>query len=409
MVAGSFGAGDRLGVQRQGPGRVDGADDHEIAQQALGQQHVVAEPPGPLDRLLPERAPCLRLAGEVMRAAQCRQGSAEQPLVAQLAGDLDRLFSKLPCRGDVNEASDERGGDQCRGEQRGVGVGVGPPEHRHEQPEGLLLPGPGPPVAASATPRRSTTAVPSGPAGRMPGGAPQVGLIGVQPGQPAALLRPGQISRRRLGHGQEMRAVRRGDRGGLAVAGLDQPLGGEQPDRLQQPVPQRFPGGLGHHQALVHQRPEQIRDIQHIEVTGPAHRLGRVQAEAAGEHRQARQQHPLGAGQQRIRPADRRPQRLLAFQRGAAAPGQQPEPLIQPAVQLGQRHRPQPGRGQLDRQRHPVQPPAHRHRQRPGLLVHGKATPCARARSANSATASEDPGAERPDSPGPGSDSDGTR
>ena len=44
----------------------------------------------------------------------------------------------------------------------------------------------------------------------------------------------------------------------------------------------------------------------------------------------------------------------------------------QPAVQLGQRHRPQPGRGQLDRQRHPVQPPAHRHHQRGGLLIHGQ-------------------------------------
>jgi hypothetical protein len=35
--------------------------------------------------------------------------------------------------------------------------------------------------------------------------------------------------------------------------------------------------------------------------------------------------------------------------------------------------------------------------------------PCARARSMNSATASEDPAAEDPDSPGPGSDSGGTR
>jgi hypothetical protein len=43
-----------------------------------------------------------------------------------------------------------------------------------------------------------------------------------------------------------MRAVRCGDRGGLLVAGLDEPFGGEQPDGLQQPVPQPGPGGLGH-------------------------------------------------------------------------------------------------------------------------------------------------------------------
>ena len=72
----------------------------------------------------------------------------------------------------------------------------------------------------------------------MPGGAPHVGLIGVQPGQPAALLRPGQVSSGRPGDGQEMRAVHPRDRRHLLAAGLGQPLSGEQPDRLQQPVPQ---------------------------------------------------------------------------------------------------------------------------------------------------------------------------
>ena len=93
-IASAYSGRDRAGSMVHG---------HEIPEQALGQQHVVAEPPGPLDRFLPERAPCLRLAGEEMRAAQCREGPDEQPLVAQLAGDLDRLFSKLPGRGDVNE------------------------------------------------------------------------------------------------------------------------------------------------------------------------------------------------------------------------------------------------------------------------------------------------------------------
>ena len=108
----------------------------------------------------------------------------------------------------------------------------------------------------------------------MTGGAAQVGLVGVQPGQPAALLRPGQVRHRRLGHRQEMRAVRVGDGGSLAGPGLGEPGGGEQPDGLQQPVPQGFPGLFGHDQALVHQRAEQIRHIQHVEAAGPAHRLG---------------------------------------------------------------------------------------------------------------------------------------
>ena len=53
------------------------------------------------------------------------------------------------CRavGDVNEFGDDRGGDQCRREQPRVGAGVGPPERRHEQPEGLLPPAARQPVA----------------------------------------------------------------------------------------------------------------------------------------------------------------------------------------------------------------------------------------------------------------------
>ena len=196
MVAGSFSAGDRLGVQRPGPGRVDG---QEIPEQALGQLHVVAEPPGPLDRFLPKWAPCLRLAGEAMRAAQGRQGSAEQPVAAQLAGDLDCLFSELAGGGEVHEISGDRSGDQCRCEQRGVRAGVGPPEHRHEQPEGLRLPGTRCPEAVQRDAQAQHQRGPVRAAGRMTGGAPQVGLVSVQPGQPAALLRPGQVSSRRLG------------------------------------------------------------------------------------------------------------------------------------------------------------------------------------------------------------------
>ena len=71
MVAGSLGAGDRLGEQLPGPRRVDG---QEIEEQAHGQQDVVAEPPGALDRLLPEWAPCVRLAGEVTCACTVPRG-----------------------------------------------------------------------------------------------------------------------------------------------------------------------------------------------------------------------------------------------------------------------------------------------------------------------------------------------
>ena len=273
----------RPGRGQPGPGR-GRVDAQEIPEQAPAQQHVVAEPPGPLDRLLPERAPRLRLAGEVMRGAQCRKSPDEQPVVAQLAGELDCLFSQVPCRSDVNPESVVRGGDQRHAEQHGVGAGAGPLQRRHQQPEGLLLPRARSPVAVERDAQAQHQRGPVRAVGRVLGGAPQVGLVGVQPGQPAALLRPGQVRSRRLGHRQEMRAVRRGDRGGLILAGLEEPLGGEQPDGLQQPVPQPFSGGLGHDQALVHQRPEQAGHLQHVNAAEPAHRLGRGQVEAAGEY-----------------------------------------------------------------------------------------------------------------------------
>ena len=78
--------------------------------------------------------------------------------------------------------------------------------------------------------------------------------------------------------------------GGLVAVGLGKLFGGELADGLQQPVAQRRPGRLGHHQALVHQRPQQASDIERLDAPEPAHRLGGVQIEAHGDHRQPAQQ-----------------------------------------------------------------------------------------------------------------------
>jgi len=144
----------------------------------------------------------------------------------------------------------------------------------------------------------------------VPGGAPQVRLVGVQPGEPGPLVGPGQVRGGRLGGGQEVTAVRRGD--GFVRARLGQPFGGELADSLQQPVTQSSPGRLGHHQALVHQRPEQLGHVEHVDGTRAADRFGGVQIEALGEGRQALQEQLLRAVEQRIRPVDGRPQCLLA-------------------------------------------------------------------------------------------------
>lgn len=202
MVAGSLGAGDRLAEQLPGRGRANGL---EIQEQAGGQQEVVAERPGALDRLLAERESQIRLAGEEMRAAQLGESFDEQPVIAQPAGGPDRLFSELPCHRCVNEFSDDRGGDQCRREQPGIGAGFGPLEYRRQQPDGLLPPAARQPVTverdAQAQYRRGAVRVP----GRVLGSAPQVGLSGrgswrgqaaaqgARPARPCAPGSPGAV------------------------------------------------------------------------------------------------------------------------------------------------------------------------------------------------------------------------
>jgi hypothetical protein len=103
------------------------------------------------------------------------------------------------------------------------------------------------------------------------------------------------VRSRRLGDPQKVLTVFR--RGGerLVFARLDEPLGGELTDGFQHPVAQHSPGRLGHHEALSHERTEQIG---HVEVVRAADRLGGVEIEALGEHRQAAQQRMPGAVEQ---------------------------------------------------------------------------------------------------------------
>jgi hypothetical protein len=121
----------------------------------------------------------------------------------------------------------------------------------------------------------------------MLGSAPQIRVLGVQPREPPALVRPGQMRGRRLGGIQEILAVCRYDGGSLAVARLRKSLGGELADGLQQPVAESSPHWLRHDEALVHQRTEKVDDLKRLDVPATAHPFGGVQVKALGEHRQA--------------------------------------------------------------------------------------------------------------------------
>jgi hypothetical protein len=85
------------------------------------------------------------------------------------------------------------------------------------------------------------------------------------------------------------------------------------------------------------------------------------------------QRRPLGAGQQLPGPVDHGSQGLLPRQRCPRPASQQREPLIQPGLQLGHRHRSQPRRGQLQGQRDAIKPSADLpHHRRGGRLICGE-------------------------------------
>ena len=78
-------------------------------------------------------------------------------------------------------------------------------------------------------------------------------------------------------------------------------------------------------------------------------------AEAVVEDRQPAQRAPLGLGEQVPRPVDDREQGLVPVGRAAVAAAQQREPVVEPPVDVLHRHHPHLGRGELDRERQPVE------------------------------------------------------
>jgi hypothetical protein len=154
---------------------------------------------------------------------------------------------------------------------------------------------------------------------------------------------------------------------GLRLSARHQPWPAVLAQRLQQPVPRaprvgrgaRLGGGQEEDQGLLHQPGQQLDHRGRLDLPTGAHGLGGVQREAPREDRQPIEEDPLLVGQEVVAPVDRRLQGLLAGQRGAAAPRQHPEPVLEAGEELLHRQHPDAGRGQLEGQRDAVQPHAH--------------------------------------------------
>ncbi|HEY6312793.1 MAG TPA: ATP-binding cassette domain-containing protein, partial [Streptosporangiaceae bacterium] len=113
-------------------------------------------------------------------------------------------------------------------------------------------------------------------------------------------------------------------------------------------------------QRLVGQRGQQVQDLVGTQARPGADLLGGLQGGAPGEDREAAPYRALGVVEQVPAPVHHRAQRLVPGHRGAAAAGQQAEPVPEAGRDLLRGHGAQPGRGQLDGQRHAVERAADR-------------------------------------------------
>jgi hypothetical protein len=106
---------------------------------------------------------------------------------------------------------------------------------------------------------------------------------------------------------------------------------------------------------LSYQFRQQVEHILAIHVTIGADPLSRFQRPATREDRQPLQQRTLGFAEQVVAPVEGCHQRLLAREGGAAATGQETEPLVEPKRDLFGGQRVDPCRGKLQCQRNAVE------------------------------------------------------
>ena len=177
-------------------------------------------------------------------------------------------------------------------------------------------------------------------------------MLAVQSREPEAPLGAQQVRPRLLGQRQEAPRVAVAYR--LRVGAGGELLQRELADRLEHDGARPGAVLLLADQALVDQR---LQSLQHVDaqLVAAADRLDVLQLGAPREHREAREQAPPRLVEQIVAPRDRAPQRLLPVGEIARARLQQAEAALQPRQDRRGRQQLDARRGQLDRQRQPVQ------------------------------------------------------
>ena len=165
------------------------------------------------------------------------------------------------------------------------------------------------------------------------------------------------------GHPQRVPGQRGG--GPVLLPGPGQQPGPVGAQRLQHLIP-----GPAIRTGLRRAQQRAVHQVQHRRPrASPGDRLGRLQRERAREHRHQPEHLPLVVVQQLVAPLDGGCQRPVPPGRQPVPAGQQREPVVQAVQQLRHPQCLHPGRRQLDRQRHPVQPRHDLRHRRPAVPV----------------------------------------
>ncbi len=177
-------------------------------------------------------------------------------------------------------------------------------------------------------------------------GRMEIRAFGGQPCQPVQLIRTHQIRFRGLRQLEEVLGV--GPAQSVFLSLFGESLGGELPDGLQHAIPTAGVVDEG----FVGQSRQQVI---HLVIRQLAYPGDRGRSAASDEHGQPPQQRPLPLAEQFPAPLDHRTQRLVPRFSSTVPSRQQPEPIAHPGGDLLDRQGTQPRRGQLDRQRQPVE------------------------------------------------------
>jgi hypothetical protein len=131
---------------------------------------------------------------------------------------------------------------------------------------------------------------------------------------------------------------------------------------------------LGDQHRLRSEAGQRVEDIPRLEVFAGDGDRG-LRGERTGEDAETVERPPFHLVEQRVRPLDGRPQRLVAFDGRTPSPGQETETLVEVTRDLHGCHRRHASSRQLQRQRHPVEAPAHLENPGDVGVVHREAGP----------------------------------